>query len=204
MARGITAWAFQPVCSSGADVSRQRSSNCSATRPCRSPNSLRLRRGRGYHRESASDSPAVAGSRRGVPRKCHTGAAAQSFRMLRALFQSILDESGRSAAWLAHLPWAQGVAGSNPAAPTTSLENLHNTNSDRELAESSAALAICRASPSIARFHLRVGPKVGPPESQLSDANAGGCWKPAAKNGHARRRAATTGGIHVRSRRALG
>jgi hypothetical protein len=27
-------------------------------------------------------------------------------------------ESGRSAAWLAHLPWEQGVAGSNPVAPT--------------------------------------------------------------------------------------
>src|SRR5207244_10798215 len=25
--------------------------------------------------------------------------------------------SGRSAAWLAHLPWAQGVGGSNPLAP---------------------------------------------------------------------------------------
>src|SRR5439155_13397822 len=28
---------------------------------------------------------------------------------------------------VAHLPWAQGVAGSNPVAPTTSLENLHIT-----------------------------------------------------------------------------
>ncbi len=26
--------------------------------------------------------------------------------------------SGRSAAWIAHLPWAQGVGGSNPLAPT--------------------------------------------------------------------------------------
>src|SRR5262249_33632782 len=90
----------------------------------------------------------------------------------------------------AHLPWAQGVAGSNPVAPTTSLENLHNTQNDRELAESSAALAICRASPSIAVFHLRVGPKVGPLKSQLSDANDGGCWNPAAKHGHARQRVA--------------
>ena len=29
--------------------------------------------------------------------------------------------SGRSAAWLARLPWEQEVAGSNPAAPTTYL-----------------------------------------------------------------------------------
>ena len=27
--------------------------------------------------------------------------------------------TGRSAAWLAHLPWAQGVGGSNPLAPIT-------------------------------------------------------------------------------------
>jgi hypothetical protein len=27
------------------------------------------------------------------------------------------DETGRSAAWLARLPWAQEVAGSSPAAP---------------------------------------------------------------------------------------
>src|SRR5262245_37097394 len=73
------------------------------------------------------------------------------------------------------LPWAQGVAGSNPVAPTTSLENLHNTQNDGELAESSAVLAICHVSPSIAVFHLRVGPKVGPRKSQLSDANVGGC-----------------------------
>ena len=26
--------------------------------------------------------------------------------------------AGRSAAWLAHLPWEQGVGGSNPLAPT--------------------------------------------------------------------------------------
>jgi hypothetical protein len=29
------------------------------------------------------------------------------------------NESGRSAAWLAHLPWEQGVGGSNPLAPTS-------------------------------------------------------------------------------------
>src|SRR5438132_13211841 len=100
---------------------------------------------------------------------------------------------------VAHLPWAQGVAGSNPVAPTTSLENLHNTQNDRELAEFSAVLAICRASPSIAVFHLRVGPKVGPPKSQLSDANDGGCWNPAAKNGRTRRRvaASSAGGRHA-------
>jgi hypothetical protein len=97
--------------------------------------------------------------------------------------------------------WAQGVAGSNSVAPTTSLENLYNTNNDRELAESSATLAICRASPSIAVFHLRVGPKVGPPKSQLSDANDGGCWNPAANGGHTRRRtaASSTGGRHARA-----
>ncbi|AAD07488.1 predicted coding region HP0411 [Helicobacter pylori 26695] len=32
--------------------------------------------------------------------------------------------SGRSAVWLAHLVWDQGVEGSNPFAPTTFLHNL--------------------------------------------------------------------------------
>ena len=31
--------------------------------------------------------------------------------------------SGRSAAWIAHLPWAQGVGGSNPLAPTIPINN---------------------------------------------------------------------------------
>ena len=31
-----------------------------------------------------------------------------------------------------NLPWAQGVAGSNPVAPTKSLRNLHNTHEERE------------------------------------------------------------------------
>ena len=31
--------------------------------------------------------------------------------------------SGRSAAWLARLPWEQEVGGSNPLAPTISLNN---------------------------------------------------------------------------------
>ncbi len=36
--------------------------------------------------------------------------------------------SGRSAAWLAHLPWAQGVGGSNPLAPTKQIlrQNLQS------------------------------------------------------------------------------
>ena len=32
--------------------------------------------------------------------------------------------SGRSAAWLARLPWEQEVAGSNPAAPTTKASKI--------------------------------------------------------------------------------
>jgi hypothetical protein len=92
--------------------------------------------------------------------------------------------------------WAQGVAGSNPVAPTTSHENLHNTNEERELADYSATLAICPTWPRIATFCIGVGPNLGPQESQLSDANVGGyafakatadrCRRRAAKNGHTR------------------
>jgi hypothetical protein len=30
-----------------------------------------------------------------------------------------VETAGRSAAWVAHLPWEQGVGGSNPLAPTS-------------------------------------------------------------------------------------
>src|SRR5436190_19415061 len=58
---------------------------------------------------------------------------------------------------LGGMPWAQGVAGSNPVAPTISLSTLHNTKQLRELAESSAILAICFASPRIATFRIELG-----------------------------------------------
>src|SRR3989442_15466002 len=73
--------------------------------------------------------------------------------------------------------WAQGVAGSNPVAPTTSLSNLHKVQTKRELADHSAILAICRASPRIATFRIRVVTKVVTAKPQLSDANHGGCRK---------------------------
>jgi len=90
--------------------------------------------------------------------------------------------------------WAQAVAGSNPVAPTTSLTNLHNTQQVRELAESSAVLAICLASPRIAGFRIEVGTA----KPHLSDANVGGCRKRAARTGHTRRRAGARGGFYVR------
>ena len=34
---------------------------------------------------------------------------------------NVVFAAGRSAAWLAHLIWDQGVAGSNPVAPTTTF-----------------------------------------------------------------------------------
>jgi hypothetical protein len=54
--------------------------------------------------------------------------------------------------WNLRPTWAQGVAGSNPAAPTTSLSNLSKVQNDRELADHTATLAICHASPRIAGF----------------------------------------------------
>ncbi len=38
----------------------------------------------------------------------------------------MIKDSGRSAAWLAHLLWEQGVGGSNPLAPT-SKNHLNST-----------------------------------------------------------------------------
>ena len=38
----------------------------------------------------------------------------------------IISIAGRSADWLAHLPWEQGVGGSNPLAPTTNEKNTTN------------------------------------------------------------------------------
>jgi hypothetical protein len=98
---------------------------------------------------------------------------------------------------LSGLPWAQGVAGSNPVAPTTSLKNLHNTKKVRELAESSAVLAIRLASPRIAGFRIEVGTKVVTAKPHLSDANVGGCRKSAVKTGYTRRCAGARGGFRV-------
>src|SRR5262245_57075179 len=73
------------------------------------------------------------------------------------------------------------------------IRNLHNTHEERELAESSGALAICLSSPRFATFCIGLGPNLGPQESQLSDANVGGCWKAAVKSdthGSSRRRKA--------------
>jgi hypothetical protein len=38
--------------------------------------------------------------------------------------------TGRGAAWSAHLLWEQGVAGSNPAVPTTSTNALLSRGAD--------------------------------------------------------------------------
>ena len=59
------------------------------------------------------------------------------------------------------LPWAQGVAGSNPVAPTTSIENLHKVQNERELADHPAILAIGLTSPRIASFRIKAGHKSG-------------------------------------------
>ena len=40
------------------------------------------------------------------------------------------------------LPWAQGVAGSNPVAPTISSSNPHKVQNERELADPSVILAV--------------------------------------------------------------
>jgi hypothetical protein len=39
----------------------------------------------------------------------------------RVLLMQTLKTAGRSADWLAHLPWEQGVGGSNPLAPTNKI-----------------------------------------------------------------------------------
>src|SRR5687767_3737831 len=70
---------------------------------------------------------------------------------------------------------AQGVAGSNPVAPTTFLRNLHKHNDYGHLTRRLSADVRCRLSPQIATFCLGLGPNLGPQESHLSEANQGGC-----------------------------
>ena len=79
-----------------------------------------------------------------------------------------------------------GVAGSNPIAPTKSLRNPPKHNEYGHLTRRLFADARCHHSPQVAIFCIGLGPKLGPPESQLSDANAGGCWKAAVRSGHTR------------------
>ena len=93
--------------------------------------------------------------------------------------------------WNLRPTWAQGVAGSNPVAPTKSLSNPHNPNEQRDLARSSAPLTFYPPSPRIAGLHLKAATKAATPKSQLSDANVGACRRPAAKSGHTRALGAT-------------
>ncbi len=62
---------------------------------------------------------------------------------------------------LPSLPWAQGVAGSNPVAPTTFLKNLHKHNGHGHLTRWLSAEVRCRHSPQIADFCIGLGPNLG-------------------------------------------
>jgi hypothetical protein len=62
-----------------------------------------------YHCESAPDSPALAGRRRKAPHRVPQRRGGGGLHDVARRFQSILSESGRSAAWLAHLPWATTI-----------------------------------------------------------------------------------------------
>ena len=77
--------------------------------------------------------------------------------------------SGISTSWpLPSMPWAQGVAGSNPVAPTTSFTNPHKSFVGRDFSPADRIRSFRQESPAVAAFDHRVGPKVGPPKSQLS------------------------------------
>ena len=101
-----------------------------------------------------------------TPRRATTGTALTRRTLAPAGSYSQIGKCRKSRENASFQAWAQGVAGSNPVAPTTFLKNLHNTHEERELAESSAVLAICLASPRIAPFFAPTGTQFGLDENR--------------------------------------
>jgi len=66
-----------------------------------------MRRREGPSTGTTPDSPAPAGRRRKAPHRVPQRRGGGGLHDIARHFQSILDESGRSAAWLAHLPWVK-------------------------------------------------------------------------------------------------
>ena len=92
------------------------------------------------------------------------------------------------------MPWAQGVAGSNPVAPTKSTKHLHKLFVARGFSPATHVRPICRASARIASFHSEVVTKGVMPKPHRSG-------RPLGRPGpHRRRQQATRGGIFQRAR----
>jgi hypothetical protein len=87
--------------------------------------------------------------------------------------------------------WAQGVAGSNPVAPTTSLRNPRKHHCLNDFTARAFSRLVRRELPSHARFDRKVVTNLVTPKRRLSDATEGACWKAAVRNGHARLLTAT-------------
>ena len=83
-------------------------------------------------------------------------------------------------------PWAQGVAGSNPVAPTKSLQNPRKPHDGQRFSARALPARFRQESPSHARFRRKVVTNLVTPKPHLSDATEGASWKAAVRNGHAR------------------
>jgi hypothetical protein len=90
-------------------------------------------------------------------------------------------------------PWAQGVAGSNPVAPTTFHRNQRKHHNWNDFAARALSRSVRRGPPSQASFRSRLVPNLVTPKPRLTGAHEGACWRSAVKNGLARLRVAGDG-----------
>jgi hypothetical protein len=110
--------------------------------------------------------------------------APTNFRWSRLRFSRTLHARGSGGPRRSAPPESQArVGGSNPVAPTKTPSNPHKQHETQGFKAQALRNVVRHQSPSTAIFCIGLGPNLGPQESQLSDANAGGCWKAAVGSG---------------------
>ncbi len=85
---------------------------------------------------------------------------------------------------LPSMPWAQGVAGSNPVAPTKSSHRLHKSYVDRDFSPGVRLRASCRQSPLATAFRSGAATKAAIPKSRLTVATHRASRRCAVASGH--------------------